>query len=371
VNVDARLIKNGAARLSRVDEQLVELSNGCICCTLREDLLREVRNLARRGKFDYLLIESTGISEPLPVAETFTFTDEEGESLSRVARLDTLVTVVDAVNFGTDFESIEDLRQRGVAINDEDDRELVQLLVDQIEFANVLVISKCDLVDGQRLGELESLLRLLNPTAQVVRSTRGNVPLRDILDTQRFSEDWAADHENWLSVPRGSETSETEEYGFCSFVFEARRPFHPGRLMDFVSGNAFAGIARSKGLVWLATRNDHAGEWSQAGNVFSLHSAGLWAAAVPRDEWPDDPELVCEIESISLPPWGDRRTELVIIGRRLDQARVAAALESCLLTNDELSAGPNEWSVWDDPFVAWQDDESTTATEQPSPEAVA
>lgn len=370
VNVDARLVKNGAARLSRVDEQLVELSNGCICCTLREDLLREVRDLSRRGKFDYLLIESTGISEPLPVAETFTFADEAGESLSRVARLDTLVTVVDAVNFGTDFESIEDLRQRGVAINDEDDRELVQLLVDQIEFANVLVISKCDLVDGERLNELESLLGLLNPTAQVVRSTRGNVPLRDVLDTQRFSEDWAAEHQNWLSVPRGLETSETEEYGFGSFVFEARRPFHPGRLMEFVSGHAFAGIVRSKGLVWLATRNDHAGEWSQAGNVFSLHTAGLWAAAVPRDEWPEDPDLTREIESVSQLPWGDRRTELVIIGRRLDQARVAAALKSCLLSDDELSAGPNEWSVWDDPFVAWHVDESTTATEQPSPEAV-
>jgi G3E family GTPase len=355
VNVDARLVKSGAAKLSRVDEQLVEFSNGCICCTLREDLLKEIRKLARQGRFDYLLIESTGISEPLPVAETFTFEDESGRTLGDEARLDTLVTVVDAVNFSVDFDSLEDLRERGIALNEADDRDVVQLLVDQIEFANVLVISKCDLVDDRRLEELDGLLRALNPTARVLRATHGSLPVREILNTGRFNQAWAEQHRNWLAVPRGQEVSETDEYGFGSFVYTARRPFHPTRLMELVESSIFGDIVRSKGLIWLATRHEAGGDWSQAGGVFALDPAGHWAAATPRDEWPDDPEFHRDIREIWIDPWGDRRQELVIIGRNLDRALVSRSLDDCLLSDEELAAGPAVWEVFEDPFFPWEE----------------
>lgn len=353
VNVDGRLIRNGGADLSRVDEQLVELSNGCICCTLREDLLKEVARLAGLGKFDYLLIESTGISEPLPVAETFTFTDELGQSLSDLARLDTLVTVVDAVNFSVDFDSIEDLRERGIALNEADDRDVVQLLVDQIEFANRLVISKCDLVDESRLAELESLLRQLNPTATILRSVRGQLPLQEVLNTGSFHPQWAEQHQAWLAVPRGEELSEQDEYAFGSFVYEARKPFHPARLMAFVEGIEFNQIVRSKGLIWLATRHDYGGDWSQAGRVFSLDPSGRWAAGLPPEEWPDDDSYLTELRDVWREPWGDRRQELVVIGQRLDRAAVTERLDECLLTDEELEAGPAVWSAFEDPFHPW------------------
>lgn len=357
VNVDARLIRDGEAPLSRVNEELVEMSNGCICCTLREDLLKEVGRLARKGAFDYLLIESTGISEPLPVAETFMFVDDEGLGLRDVARLDTLVTVVDAVNFGSDFESLDELTDRGIGLNDEDTRDVVQLLIDQIEFANVLVVSKADLVDERRLGELESMLRQLNPAAKIVRSTLGSAPVTELLNTGRFSEDWAAENGNWLTVPRSQETSETEEYGFRSFVYEARRPFHSERLMATIEGELFDGVVRSKGVVWLATRHDKAGEWSQAGGLFSLHPAGLWAASTGRDEWPDDPEFHNDVAEVWEEPWGDRRIELVVIGRYLDENQIAEALSECLLTDEELEAGPAVWDAFEDPFDPWLEEE--------------
>ena len=365
INVDARLVRDGAARLSRVDEQLVEMSNGCICCTLREDLLKEVSRLAGLGAFDYLLIESTGISEPLPVAETFTFADDEGRGLSEVARLDTLVTVVDAVNFAADFESLDELSARGIGLNPDDTRDVVQLLVDQIEFANVIVISKTDLVDEQRVGELRALLRRLNPTARVLTASRGELPLRELLDTGLFSEEWAARHGEWLSVPRGAETSETEEYGFGSFVFRARRPFHPARLMEFVQGDSFDGVARSKGAVWLATRQETAGEWSQAGGVFALHPAGLWAAATSEEDWPEDDEFRATVDAVWEEPWGDRRIELVIIGRGLDEARLTQGLEGCLLTDEEFEAGPAAWETFTDPFDSWEDNSQLPEEDPP------
>lgn len=355
VNVDARLIRKGAAQLSRVDEQLVEFSNGCICCTLREDLLREVGRLAREGRFDYLLIESTGISEPLPVAETFTFTADDGVCLGDIARLDTLVTVVDAVNFRQDFDSPDNLIERGVGLDGSDDRDLVQLLLDQVEFANVLVVSKCDLVDAARIGELEKLLHLLNPTARIVRAQRGHIPLEEILDTGSFTPEWAADHDNWLVAPRDAVRSEVEEYGFRHFVFEARRPFHPGRLMQLIEGDGFDAVIRSKGVVWLATRNERAGEWSHAGRVFALHPAGLWAAAAHRDEWPDDDEFRTEVEEVWEDPWGDRRIELVVIGQHLNELTLRDALDECLVTDEELAAGPAVWDVWEDHFAPWED----------------
>ena len=352
VNIDARLVRQGA-QLHRVEEQLVELSNGCICCTLREDLLKEVYRLGRMGQFDYLLIESTGISEPLPVAETFTFADEQGRGLSEVAQLDTMVTVVDAVNFRPDFESPDELRDRGVALSDEDDRDLVQLLVDQVEFANVLVITKCDLVDEERLAELESMLRQLNPTARVVRAVRGQLPLQEILHTQHFSAEWAEAHQHWLVAPRESNHSEAEEYGFTSFVYEARRPFHASRLMALIESSEFDNVIRSKGLTWLSTRPDRGGEWSQAGNVFALDPAGLWAAAIPTSEWPDDDEFYRDIAAVWQEPWGDRRTELVLIGQHLDRPQLTAALDECLLNDAELAAGPDVWVTAEDPFHPW------------------
>ena len=354
INVDARLVESGSADLSRVDEKLIEFSNGCICCTLREDLLEEVSRLARESRFDYLLIESTGISEPLPVAETFTFVDEQGQSLSELSRLDTLVTLVDAVNFEEDFLSMEDLVERGIGLNEEDDRDVVQLLVDQIEFANILLITKTDLVSPEQLETIRALLAKLNPSAKIAEIQHGQVPLELIFDTHSFSEEWAGQHGQWLEIPRGEETSETEEYGFSDLVFTSRRPFHSQRLMELVTGDGFDGIVRSKGIVWLATRNDIAGEWSQAGRVFSLQAAGGWAASTPKEDWPDDEQFAEELSDIWEEPYGDRRTELVLIGQHMDHDTLRQSLESCLLTDEELVAGPAVWDSFEDPFSQWE-----------------
>jgi G3E family GTPase len=355
INVDARLVREGDAKLSRVDERLVEMSNGCICCTLREDLLIEVSRLAREGRFDYLLIESTGISEPLPVAETFTFEDEEGESLSSIARLDTMVTVVDSVNFSLDLDSLDQLTDRGQALSEEDTRDVSHLLMDQIEFANVLILSKCDLVDEESTTKLENLLQLLNPTARIVRSVRGQIPIAEILNTGLFTPEWAAQNRNWLVVERGAEVSETEEYGFASFAYQARRPFHPERLLTFINSELFGSIVRLKGAIWLATRNNQAAEWSHAGRVFALHSAGMWAAATPKEDWPEESEFVESIREVWEEPYGDRRTELVIIGQALERTEIEAALDECLLTDEEMEVGPSVWEAWHDPFPAWEE----------------
>ncbi|MFM8951935.1 MAG: GTP-binding protein [Planctomycetaceae bacterium] len=356
VNIDAKLVANplitpAASRLSRTEEKLVELSNGCICCTLREDLLEEVARLAREGRFDYLLVESTGISEPLPVAETFTFADEQGQSLSDLARLDTLVTVVDARNFLEDYCSRDELRDRGVGLDDDDARDIVQLLVDQVEFANVIVINKTDLVTAEEAGFLEAVLRKINPRATFVRAARGQVPLAELLDTRRFDMEQAGHHPGWLAEAPGEHVPETEEYGISSQVFRARRPLHPQRLWNLITGPAFKGVIRSKGFVWLATRPDYAGIWSSAGVVSSLQPGGLWLASASQDEWPDeiDPD---EIEAMWEEPWGDRRQELVIIGAKLGN-RVLGELEACCLTDAEMASGPEGWLTFDDPFPAW------------------
>lgn len=353
INVDGQLIKTGGAELSKVEEKLVEFSNGCICCTLREDLLAEVSRLAREGRFDYLLVESTGISEPLPVAETFTFVDEQGASLSEVATLDTLVTVVDAVNFPKEIESIETLAERRMGLGDDDDRDVAQLLMDQIEFANVLIISKCDLVTAAQLEGLESLLHQLNPDARIVRATRGQLPLNEILNTQRFSMDWAGQSQDWLVVPRGAEVSESETYGFDSVIYRARRPFHPARLFEAIQSPLFDSIVRSKGIVWLATRHDYAGQWSQAGGVFALDPAGTWFAAIGGLDDVEDPEERAVLECQWQEPFGDRRQELVLIGQGLSEEAVSELLDDCLLTDEEIEAGSSVWSAWEDPFTPW------------------
>ncbi|NBD10301.1 MULTISPECIES: zinc metallochaperone GTPase ZigA [Corallococcus] len=354
VNIDAKLVRQGGAALRRVDEKLVELSNGCICCTLREDLLKEVSKLAKAKRFDYLLIESTGISEPLPVAETFTFEDAEGQGLSTLARLDTLVTVVDAFNFLRDWEASEGLAERGLALAEEEERTVVDLLVEQVEFADVLVLNKTDLVDADGLGRVEAVLRRLNPQARILRSERGRVPLREVLDTRAFDFERASRAPGWLQELRGEHLPESESYGIRGFVFRSRVPLHPKRFWDFVHGS-WKGVLRSKGFFWLATRMDITGLWAQAGGACGFEPAGLWWAATPREEWPDDPEVRAEVErDVAGGPHGDRRQEVVFITRDADHDALAAALERCLLTPAELAKGPAAWARLKDPFPEWR-----------------
>lgn len=354
INVDAALIRNGEANLSRTDEQLVEMTNGCICCTLREDLLIEVARLAQEGRFEYLLIESTGISEPMPVAETFTFEDEEGRSLSQLAELDTMVTVVDAGNFMSEYQSYDDLSDRSIGLSNEDKRNIVDLLVDQVEFANVVVINKTDLVTPYDLEQLTQLIAKLNERARIVHSTEGKVPLNEVLGTGLFSLSEAESRPEWLAVPRGQETTETEEYGISSFVFRSRRPFHPQRLSDALDTSfddgIFSGVLRSKGLAWIASKNDWAYDWSQAGCSIRLNPAGYWWAAAPEDEWPEDEDGMDRIKSQFFGIYGDRRQELVFIGNAMDEARICQILESCLLPDLEFVQGPAFWERLSDPF---------------------
>jgi len=354
VNIDGALVKNGGAQLSRTEETLVEMSNGCICCTLREDLLKEVARLAKAKKFDYLLIESTGISEPLPVAETFTFVGEDGQSLSQVARLDTMVSVVDAPQFLRDARSLEDLRARGQQVNEADERTISQLLLDQVEFADVLVINKTDCVTAAELAQVAGVLRALNPDARQVRAVRGKVPLTEVLDTKRFDFDKASAAAGWLKELRGEHVPETEEYGIRSYVYRARRPFHPAKLWYFMQTDALANMLRAKGYVWLATRSDITGFLSLAGQTCTLDPAGIWWDCVPENEWPEDPAERADIKSLWQAGVGDRRQEIVFIGQNFDQDRIEQDLDACLLTTDEMRGGERKWAKLPDPFPAWQ-----------------
>ncbi len=356
INIDAQLIKGGNAALSRTDEQLVEMTNGCICCTLREDLLREVAQLARSGRFEYLLIESTGISEPLPVAETFTFRDDEGHSLEDIAQLDTMVTVVDASTFCRDFHSEDDLVDRQLGLDETDRRTIVDLIVDQVEFADVLLLNKCDLVSEEELRQAEGLLRKLNSRAKLVRTEHGKIDSREILNTRRFDFEAAAEHRDWLATPRGAELSEVDEYGIESFIYRARRPFHPDRLFSMIEAEeaALPGILRSKGFLWLASRHDFAYEWAQAGVSLQLRPAGLWWAAADPDDLPDEEEMRAEIEAQFHEPYGDRRQEIVFIGQNLDRETILAALDECLLTDEELAEGPDAWAYYPDSLPSFE-----------------
>ena len=356
VNIDAALVRNGDANLSRTEEQLVEMTNGCICCTLREDLLIEVARLAGEGRFDHLVIESTGISEPMPVAETFSFEDEEGNSLSQLAELDTMVTVIDAGNFMNDFGSWDDLTDRRMGLDDEDDRNIVDLLVDQVEFANVIIINKTDLVTPYDLEQLDQIIRKLNPNAEILHTTEARVPLSAIIGTGRFQLSEAESIPEWLAVPRGEEETETEEYGISSFVYRRNRPLHPKRLSevldDDLDDGLFHGLLRSKGLMWIASRNDWAYDWSQAGCSIRMNPAGFWWAAAPEDEWPEEEELIAEIRSNYVGEHGDRHQELVFIGQALDQQRIENILDRCLLSDQEFAEGPSGWADYEDPLPA-------------------
>lgn len=353
VNIDAAAVQQGVS-LSRGEEKLVEMSNGCICCTLREDLLEEVARLAGEGRFDYLLIESTGIAEPLPVAETFTFRDESGQSLADLARLDTMVTVVDGVNFLRDLHEAEALAERGESLGEDDERSVTDLLIDQVEFADVILVSKIDLISGAEREELLALLARLNPQAEVLPMVMGRVPLAKILDTGRFDFERAAQAPGWLAELRGEHVPETEEYGIASTAWRARRPLHPQRFHDFLHREWDNGrLLRSKGWFWLASRPEEAGSWSQAGGLMRHGYAGRWWHAVPREQWPQDAESQAAILAHWQDGCGDRRQELVFIGQHVDFARLHAELDACLLSEAEMALGEQAWLALDDPFDAW------------------
>ena len=354
INVDAELVRSGDAAIDHVEERMVEMTNGCICCTLREDLLVEVSKLAREGRFDQLLIESTGISEPMPVAETFTFADETGRSLGDVARLDTMVTVLDAGSFLADCEGIEEIASRGESLGPEDDRTVVDLLVDQVEFADVIVINKVDLASSAELARIEGIISRLNPRARTVRATRGEVSLGMVLDTGLFDIDAAAAAPGWLATLRGEEVPETEEYGIGSFVYERRRPFHPERLWERLN-RTWAGVIRAKGFFWVASRNNVAGQWSQAGRVLTVQPLGMWWASLAPEELEESRGLFEQSAAEEWrEPWGDRRQQLAFIGTEMDEAAIVADLDACLLTDAEIELGVHEWMRMPDPLPAWR-----------------
>jgi G3E family GTPase len=358
VNIDAQLLRDGGAGLSRQEEKLVEMSNGCICCTLREDLLIEINRLAKENRFDYLLIETTGISEPLPIAETFTFADEDGISLGDVAQLDTMVTVVDGYNFLKDYSSQDMLAMRGESLGEEDERTVVDLLVDQIEFCDVLVLNKTDLMTPSEIGQLEGILKTLNPRAQLLHSSFGKVSLDRIMHTGLFDFDQAADAPGWLQELRGTHVPESEEYGISSFVYRARKPFHPQRLWQWFN-TEWPGVVRSKGRYWIASRPQFCATWSQAGAVTRTELAGMWWVATPNEYWPEDEESFQQIKSRWQEPYGDRQQELVIIGMQMDKEALTAQFDACLLTEAEIALGLEAWETLPDPFPKWavqQDD---------------
>ena len=363
INIDAAMVQNEVS-LSHQEEKLVEMSNGCICCTLREDLLLEVNKLAKEGRFEYLVIESTGISEPLPVAETFTFADEDGVSLSDVAKLDTMVTVVDAVNFLKDYDEAKYLQDTGESLGEEDERSVADLLVDQVEFADVLLISKTDLVEKPELERLKAILKTLNTDAKVIPIANGAVKVDDVLNTGLFNFEKAQQAPGWLKELRGEHVPETEEYGIGSFSYEARRPFHPEKFYNFLHGTKQYGkLIRSKGFFWLATRPEFAGQWSQAGGIARYGFAGMFWKAVPESNWPTDEEYLESIKKIWVEPFGDMRQELVFIGQGLDKQAMVEALDGCLLTDDELLEGKQYWATLNDPFPSW-DQERRQGAEQ-------
>ena len=353
LNIDSSLVQNGKNSNPKENDALVELSNGCICCTLRDDLLDEITKLALAGRFDYLLIEATGISEPMPVAETFVFRNQFGSGLSNLSRLDTMITVVDSAAFLDDFESFDSLSQRGQEMDETDQRMLSQLLVDQIEFANVLVVNKTDLISSEQLEKLQQLLKQLNPRATQITAQYGKVDLQHVFDTHLFNEDEAVATPGWRS-DWVTKTSESDEYGFSSFVYSSRRPFHPERLQRLIWSEKLSEIARIKGFVWLASRNEIAGFWSLAGRIHSLVPYRKWYGATNQSRWPwEDQDMIDRINGLWQEPYGDRRQEVVFIGRHLKEGPIRQWLDEALLTDDEFNAGPRSWVNYKDPLPSW------------------
>ncbi|MFB5762518.1 GTP-binding protein [Paenibacillus medicaginis] len=347
LNIDARLVK-GEANLSRTEEKLVELSNGCICCTLREDLLLEVNKLVQEGDFDYILIESTGISEPVPVAQTFTYADESlNISLSDAVRLDCMVTVVDAYRFWHDFASGESLLERGEAAGAEDTRDVVDLLMDQIETCDVLLLNKCDLVEEEELNKLEEMMRKLQPTAKIIRTLKGQVEPSEILNTGLFDFERASQSPGWIQeLDKDSHTPETDEYGISSFVYRRRRAFHPARLADYL-GKWPAEVVRAKGQMWIAVEQDWAASFSQAGPSIQFGPAGAWLAAFSCEEQEEVFRSYPEARLAWDDKWGDRLNEFVMIGIGMDRKAIEQHLDACLLNEEEMAMN---WASFDNPL---------------------
>lgn len=354
VNIDVDLVERGGANLSRTEEKLVEMSNGCICCTLREDLLDQVRQLAQEGRFDYLLIESTGISEPLPVATTFDFRDEEGQSLADVSQLDTMVTVVDAANLIQNYSSTDFLKDRGESLGEEDVRTLVDLLVDQIEFANVIILNKIDLISKEELQVVCSMIRALNTKAKIIEAVRSEVDLAEVMETGLFDLEQAQAHPLWAQELYNfkDHVPETEEYGISSFVYRARAPFHPEKIHAFFN-EQWPGIVRAKGFFWISTRPDFVGEFSQAGSVVRHKGMGRWWASVPKSQWPDSSDFDEMVKKHWEKEFGDRRQEMVFIGLKalMSEEELCRQLDRCLV-QDYGSFPPTDQKV-KDPFPAW------------------
>jgi G3E family GTPase len=358
VNIDADLVR-ADTELSRTDETLVEMSNGCICCTLRDDLLAEVRRLAAEGRFDYLLIESTGISEPLPVAATFDFRDEDGQSLSDVSRLDTMVTVVDAVNLLRDYSSHDFLRDHGETMGEEDDRTLVNLLVEQIEFADVVILNKVADASADQVDAARKIIRSLNADARIIETSHSDVPADAILNTQLFDFEKANEHPLWAKELYGfaDHVPETEEYGVTSFVYRARLPFVPEKLKAILDGS-LPGVIRAKGHFWLATRPNWVAEFSLAGALSSIRPIGTWWASAPPSNWPDDDSVRAYLKERWEEPFGDRRQEIVFIGSDIDWPTLKARLDAALVPA-MLATSIETLPDFNDPFPGWQMQESS------------
>ena len=353
INIDANMVKNEVS-LSHKEEKLIEMSNGCICCTLREDLLLEVNKLAKDNRFDYLVIESTGISEPLPVAETFTFADENGVSLSDVASLDTMVTVVDAVNFLKDYDEAKYLKESGESLGEDDERSVADLLVDQVEFADIILISKTDLVELSDVERLKAILKTLNTHAQIIPISHGKIDIDRVINTKLFDFERAEKAPGWLKEMQGEHVPETEEYGISSFSYTARRPFYPEKFFKFLHDTkSFGKLIRSKGYFWLSTRPEFVGQWNQAGGIASYGFAGRFWKSVPKEEWPEDEESLNVISKYWQEPFGDMRQELVFIGQNLDKESIYRALDNCLLSDEDILKGKSYWLTFKDPFPAW------------------
>ena len=351
VNIDAALVERGGAELSRTEEKLIEMSNGCICCTLRDDLLAEVSRLAQEERFDYLLIESTGISEPIPVAQTFTFEDEHGVSLSQVSRLDTMVTVVDAASFLRDYNAAEALKDRGESLGEEDHRTVTHLLIDQIEFANVIVLNKLDLVNNDQALEIEAIVKALNPGAKILMATRGQIPLECVLDTGLFDYDKAASSAGWIRELQGKHTPETDEYGISSFTYRTSQPFDADKLWAFLHDDEnWNGVLRSKGFFWVAADHRVAYEWAQAGGISNVNPTGMWWAAVPREHWGHPEGQRPDQRPSWHPRFGDRVQQLVFIGQQMHEATIRARLDACLLDEHLASADSKTWAELRNPF---------------------
>jgi G3E family GTPase len=354
INLDGELAQKNGVTLSRTEEKLVEMSNGCICCTLREDLLVEVKRLASENKYDYLVIESTGISEPMPIAETFTFEDEDGESLSKYARLDTMVTLVDAKAFLRDWVSGQSLKDRKLELGEEDHRSIVSLLTQQVEFADVIVINKIDLISGEDLLKLEGILKYLNTSAKIEHSHKGNVDLEKVLDTKLFDFEKAEDAPGWQAVLRGEEISEKDEYGISSFVLEDKRPFHHARLWNFLT-TEYQGLYRAKGIFWIVSQPNFIGELAIAGTERIVDPVGMWLTASDVKLWPKDPLELKEIENTWHPLWGDRHQRMVFIGAKDSLSKIKDDLNRCLMSDDELETNLKTIMAIPDPFGDWNE----------------